>query len=71
MAHKVTSKYGIRFLGNVSKKEVHEVAKETTNCQLSEILRAGNGVAFSPDTLAQARSEGYDNCHYCLGGSTR
>ena len=26
---------------------------------------------FTPDTLGQAHSEGYDNCAYCLGGSRR
>jgi PHP family Zn ribbon phosphoesterase len=73
MARKVTSRTGLRFLGNssASKMEVHELAKENKNCQIDEILRAGNAVGFSPDTLAQAQSEGYDNCHWCVGGSTR
>ena len=60
-----------RFLGNTNKKEVHDLRKETTQCQTSEILRAGHAVVFAPDTLEQAKREGYDNCHYCLGGSTR
>ena len=71
MAYKVTSKFGVRFLGNVNHKEVHEVAKETRDCQIAEILSAGHAVGFSPDSLAQAHSEGYDNCAYCIGGSTR
>lgn len=57
-----------RFIGNKGKKEVHDSYNEKTNCQLSEILERRT---FSPDTHAQARSEGYDNCHYCLGGSKR
>lgn len=70
MAHPV---YGrtVRFLGNKSKREVHDLQRETRQCQIDEILRAGHAVGFSPDTLAQARSEGYDNCAYCIGGSTR
>ena len=51
--------------------EVHDLLRENTNCQIGEILTAGNGVGFRPDTLAQAHSEGYDNCAYCIGGSTR
>lgn len=60
-----------RFLGNTNKKEVHDLRSEKPNCQIDAILRAGHGVVFSPDTLTQARSEGYDNCAYCVGGSTR
>lgn len=73
MAHKVTSRAFIRFLGNASPshKEVHDLTKENANCQISEILGAGNAVGFTPDSQAQARNEGYDNCAYCLGGSTR
>lgn len=59
-----------RFLGNSDsdKHEVHDLRNENTNCQISEIL---NAVVFSPDTLQQARSEGYDPCYWCLSGSTR
>lgn len=62
-----------RFLGNSDSNnlEVHDLRNENRNCQISEILRAGNAVVFSPDTLQQARSEGYDPCHWCLSGSTR
>lgn len=60
-----------RFLGNTNKKEVHDLRNEKTNCQIDTILRNGHGIVFSPDTLAQARSEGFDNCAYCIGGSTR
>jgi hypothetical protein len=51
--------------------EVHDLRNENTNCQIDEIIRNGHAVVFSPDTLQQARSEGYDNGHYCLGGSRR
>jgi len=73
MTYAITSKYGHTYLGNSSpsKMEVHQVSNEKTNCQLSEILSAGHAVGFSPDTLAQAHQDGYDNCAYCIGGSTR
>jgi hypothetical protein len=61
------------YLGNSSssKMEVHDLRLETSNCQIAEIVAAGNAVTFNPDTLQQARSEGYDNCHFCLGSSKR
>lgn len=59
------------YLGNRNKREVHDLRLEKTNCQVNEFIRAGHAVTFSPDTLGQARSEGYDNCHYCLGSSSR
>lgn len=60
-----------RFLGNSRSKEVHDLRNENANCQIDEIIHAGNAVTFTPDSLDQARSEGYDNGHYCIGGSTR
>ena len=66
--------YGKRFLGNRSKKEVHDLDNEQTGqneCQINEIIRAGNAKIFTPDSLDQAHKDGYDNCHYCLGGSKR
>ncbi|MGE3672579.1 MAG: hypothetical protein AB7K71_23100 [Polyangiaceae bacterium] len=70
MAYPVYSRT-VRFIGNRNKREVHDTRQETRNCQVDEILRAGNAVGFSPDSLAQAHAEGYDNCAYCIGGSTR
>jgi hypothetical protein len=62
-----------RYLGNSDPDhlEVHDLQQENRNCQIDEIIAAGNAVTFSPDTLAQAQAEGYDNCDWCLGGSTR
>ena len=51
--------------------ELHELAAETTNCQINEIIAAGHAVVFLPDTQAQARKEGYENCAWCLGSSTK
>jgi len=63
--------YGARFCGNdsPSKMEVHDLDNETSQCQINEIVAAGHAQPF--DTLDAAHSAGYDNCHYCLGSSTR
>lgn len=62
-----------RYLGNSDKNnmEVHDLENEKEQCQIDEIIRAGNAVVFTPDTLEQAHKEGYDNGAYCLGGSNR
>jgi hypothetical protein len=68
--HRAYSYTGLQYYGNSSpsKMEVHHVPSKTANCQLDEIR---DGVRFNPDTLEEAHTNGYDNCHYCLGGSTR
>lgn len=74
MAYDTSTRTGKRFLGNKHKKEVHDQQREDTSasgCQIDEFLRAGHGVGFIPDSLAQARSERYDNCGKCIGRSTR
>ena len=66
--------YGNRFCGNTNKMEVHDLDNEDTRlsgCQINEIILANHAVTFNPDTLAQAHKEGFDNCDYCIGGSTR
>ncbi len=62
--------HGLQYYGNrsASKKEVHHVPSKTANYQLDEIK---DGVRFVPDTLEEAHKNCYDNCHYCIGGSTR
>ena len=60
-----------RYLGNSNKTEVHDLHNETTQCQIDEIIAAGNAVVFAPDTLSQAHADGYDNGYYCIGNSTR
>ena len=62
---------GERYLANKSpsKKEVHDLDNEKTLCQIDEVIRAGHDEPYS--TLAAAHAAGYDNCAYCLGGSTR
>jgi len=62
-----------RYLGNSDPDhmEVHDLNNEKPQCQIDEIIKAGNAVVFNPDTLKQANDEGYDNCAFCIGESER
>jgi len=63
---------GEQYLGNTAKREVHDLDNEKTGanqCQIDEIIRAGNDKPFT--SLSAANAAGYDNCAYCLGGSSR
>lgn len=60
---------GERYLGNTDNKEVHDLDNEETNCQIDEIINAGHDRPFN--SLSAAHNAGFDNCAYCLGGSTR
>jgi len=62
-----------KYLGNSDSDnmEVHDLENEKPQCQIDEIISAENAVVFNPDTLEQAHDEGYDNCAYCIGSSTR
>jgi hypothetical protein len=74
MTFDTASREAGRFLGNKSKKEVHDQHKEDASksgCQIDEFLKAGHGVYFRPDAVDQAHREGYDNCAKCIGGSGR
>ena len=66
--------HGKRFLGNKNKEEVHDLDNEkigANQCQIDEIIRAGNAITFTPDTLSEAHKQGYDNCAHCIGRSKR
>jgi hypothetical protein len=54
---------------NTRSREVHDLDNEKTSCQIDEIIRAGNDKPYTSHSAA--RADGYDNCHYCLGNSTR
>lgn len=62
---------GERYLANTSptKKEVHDLDNEKVECQIDEIIAAGHDKPY--DSQQEANADGYDNCHYCIGGSTR
>jgi hypothetical protein len=58
-----------QYLGNTNTLEVHDTYNERLNCQLDEIATEHRRWY---DTLAEAKTDRpYDNCHWCLGGSTR
>ncbi|NQU83365.1 MAG: hypothetical protein HQ536_01505 [Parcubacteria group bacterium] len=73
MSQRIYSRPNKRYLGNDNHghMEVHDLINEQPRCQIDEIIRAGHAVIFSPDTLSQAHSEGYDNCAHCIGNSLR
>ncbi|HUN08181.1 MAG TPA: hypothetical protein PLQ56_16365 [Aggregatilineales bacterium] len=62
---------GERYLANASpsKLEVHDLDNEQVQCQINEIIRAGNERPYN--SLEAGRRDGYDNCAYCIGKSTR
>lgn len=62
---------GERYLANKnpSKKEVHDLDNEKTQCQIDEIIAAGNDMPYN--SQATANAAGYDNCAHCIGRSTR
>lgn len=62
---------GEQYLANTSpsKREVHDLDKEKTNCQIDEIIRAGHDKPYT--SLSAANRDGFDNCAWCVGGSTR
>lgn len=53
-----------RYLGNSAKREVHDLDKKTSQCQLDEI-RSDRRVPFK--TKREATAAGYDFCAYCFG----
>lgn len=72
MARRNTSNMkGERYLANTSpsKREVHDLDNEKTSCQIDAIVKAGNDKAYS--SREAANRDGYDNCAYCIGSSTR
>lgn len=60
---------GQKYLGNVNTMEVHDLDSERTLCQIDEIIRAGHDRPYN--SIDEARRAGFDNCHWCIGGSTR
>lgn len=61
--------YGKNFIGDTSKNIVHDQVYEKKyiigQCKIDEIKEECIRT-FSPDTLDQAKKEGYKSCKYCL-----
>jgi hypothetical protein len=55
---------GERFLGNISRLEVHDLDWETQECQIDRIIQSERDIGFrSPDS---ARFRGYAPCPFCM-----
>jgi len=54
-----------QYCGNQSKKEVHDLDNERTQCQIDEIICAGHAKPYH--SLEAAHNDGYDNCKWCIG----
>lgn len=48
-----------RYLGDKRTQVVYDVDEATDEDMVDEIVESGNGLVFSPDTLAEARNRGY------------
>ena len=65
---------GERYLANSNptQLEVHDLDNEkagANQCQIDKIIAAGHDRPYT--SLVLAHLGGYDNCQWCLGGSTR
>jgi hypothetical protein len=62
---------GERFLANtsVTKREVHDLDNEKSLCQIDEIIKANHDKPYN--SKESANRDGFDNCAYCIGNSTR
>lgn len=60
---------GAKYCGNTSTREVHDLDRETGNCQIAKIIRGRHAKPFR--TISAAHAAGYDNCHWCIGRSRR
>jgi hypothetical protein len=59
---------GKRYIGNKNTNEVHDLDNEKTECRINEI-KTDHVVTFNPDTHAEAKRLGFDNCYWCIGNS--
>ena len=62
--------YGSKYLGIEDKLVVHDLDFESNMCCIDDLLKKYKVIPFTPDSINQAYTEGYDNCKYCIGGYT-
>jgi hypothetical protein len=55
-----------RWLGDKRSMTVHDLDNATDACAIEELLQSEQFLAFSPDTLAEARNRGYSPCRQCV-----
>ncbi len=48
-----------RYVGDTRTQIVHDVDEAVDEAVVRDIVDSGNGQAFAPDTLAEARNRGY------------
>ena len=61
-----TPLHGSRYCEDKAKKVLHDLDNEKTQCQIDEIIAAGNAV---PVLLTrESRRLGYVLCEYCFNG---
>lgn len=60
---------GERYMGNINKKEVHDLDNEKIGCEKDKILKNGHEKPFK--TFDEVPRPEYDNCAHCLGNSKR
>jgi hypothetical protein len=63
--YRISSRSSQCYIGDSVAKEVHCVKGERSQCRVEDLLLLGRAVGFTPDTLAQARSEGFNPCTHC------
>lgn len=54
-----------KYLGDNNKRQVHDLLNLKDSCQIGEIKRVHKRY-FVPDSYAQANSEGYTSCAWCI-----
>jgi hypothetical protein len=59
--------HGHRWAGDSRSSVVHDLDHEGQRCAVDETIRAHRLVIFEPDSLEQARMEGFERCSYCTG----
>jgi len=62
---------GEQYVANTSpyKREVHDLDNESRNCQIDEIIRAGQDKPYR--SVSDAAQEDFGRCAYCLENSNR
>jgi hypothetical protein len=63
--------YGSKYLGIKDKLIVHDMDYESNMCRINELLEKFKVIPFTPDSIDQAYTEGYDNCGWCIGGGMK
>lgn len=57
--------YGKRYCGNKKTKQLHDLERESFDCQISATIFAGLAVGFN--TIEEAKKAGYHTEHFCMG----